>query len=513
MLRTVTRIHPRDTVAVALRAISKGEQVSVSGISVTVLDNIPAGHKIALGDIAPGQVVVKYGFPIGRATTEITAGSHIHVHNLVPTAGNGVEYHYDPHDVHIETTMGQKPVKIKAYRRPDGQIGVRNEIWVVPTVGCVNELSQRLAHWACAEFAGKGVDGVYALTHPYGCSQLGEDEQATWRILADLALHPNAGAVLVVGLGCENNTMAGFQRLLADLQRGRPHTAERTGFMIAQQCDDEFAEGKKQLTKLFEYASSFTRTATDASHLILGMKCGASDGFSGITANPLAGYVSDTIAALGGAAILTEVTEMFGAEQALYSRCATAEMAARAAALLDDFKAYFVRNGEAVYDCPSPGNKDGGLTTLEDKSLGCVQKGGSAPIKAVLRYGERLVSAVPNACTKGVGGLALLGGPGNDFVSATALTAAGAHMLLFTTGRGTPFGAPVPTIKISSNSAIAKKKRGWVDFDAGRVLSEKPAKVKADMLRLVWEVASGKRTRNEINGNRQIGIFKRGVIV
>jgi altronate hydrolase len=283
--------------------------------------------------------------------------------------------------------------------------------------------------------------------------------------------------------------------------------------MVAQQCDDEFADGKKQLTKLFRYASAFERQETDASHLILGMKCGGSDGFSGITANPLAGFVSDTISAMGGAAILTEVTEMFGAEQALFSRCTNAVMAARAAALLDDFKAYFVRNGEAVYDCPSPGNKDGGLTTLEDKSLGCVQKGGSAPIKAVLRYGERLVSAVPGGVTKGIGGIALLGGPGNDLVSATALTAAGAHMLLFTTGRGTPFGAPVPTIKIASNSALAKKKKGWIDFDAGRLLAEEPARVRADLLKLVWDVASGRRTRNEINGNRQIGIFKTGVTV
>jgi altronate hydrolase len=486
------RIHTNDSVAVALRPVAKGETISFGDGNLSAADAIPPGHKIALRDIARGEAVFKYGYPIGRAKVPIARGSHVHTHNLETMLSESAEYHYDP--VAKTEQRKESPPVIEAYKRSDGKIGIRNEIWIIPTVGCVNKTAEILAHWGDAEL--QGVDGVYAWTHPYGCSQMGEDHETTRRILANLALHPNAGAVLIVGLGCENNTIESFKTLLGNFE------PDRIAFMTTQQWDDEIAEGKKLLTRLAAYAASFRREKVDASALVIGMKCGGSDGFSGITANALVGRVCDRLTAMGATAILTEVPEMFGAEQMLMDRCENTQVFEKTVSLIRDFKDYYVKHGQVVYENPSPGNKEGGITTLEDKSCGCVQKGGNAPVRAVYRYGE---------CIDTLGGLALLEGPGNDIVSTTAMTAAGAQIILFTTGRGTPLGAPVPTLKIASNTALAAKKSSWIDFDAGRMLSEDLETVNADILRLVMDTASGKLTKNESNGYREIAIFKNGV--
>jgi altronate hydrolase len=387
----------------------------------------------------------------------------------------------------------------QVYRRPDGQIGIRNEIWIIPTVGCVNGIARTLARWGDAEFrrgdAG-GIDGVYAWTHPHGCSQLGEDHEATRGILKGLALHPNAGAVLILSLGCESNTLESFRELLG------PQDARRIAFLSCQRCEDEIAEGKRLLQQLAAYAAAARREEAGPAGLILGLKCGGSDGLSGITANALAGRVCDTFCAWGAGAILTEIPEIFGAEQILLDRCESREVFDKALSLIGNFKAYYRSQGRPIYENPSPGNKAGGISTLEEKSCGCVQKGGLSPLRGICPYGER--AAGP--------GLTLLEGPGNDMVSATALAAAGAQLILFTTGRGTPLGAPAPLIKIASNSPLARRKSNWIDFDAGRLLAEDPDLIHTELLRLITAVISGRtKTRSEEHDCREIAIFKNGV--
>jgi altronate hydrolase len=484
MEETQIRIHPDDNVAVALCQTG----------------DVPAGHKIALRDIDAGEKIIKYGYPIGAATEKIAKGAHVHTHNVRTLLSETPTYHYTPVSQSAAPTAAQIPT-INVFKRRDGQIGIRNEIWIIPTVGCVNRTAEALARWADAEFAGSGIDGVYAWTHPYGCSQMGDDHKATQTILADLAKHPNAGAALIVGLGCENNTIEQFRSALGSYA----DAGERIAFLIAQQCKDEIETGKKLLTDLAGYAKKAKRENAKFSELIIGMKCGGSDGFSGITANALVGQVCDEITGMGGSAILTEVPEMFGAEQMLMDRCANRELFDKTVLLVEGFKEYYRAHNQVVYDNPSPGNKAGGITTLEDKSCGCVQKGGKAIVRGVYRYGERIAG--------GVRGLSLLEGPGNDIVSSTAMTAAGAHLILFTTGRGTPLGAPVPTVKIASNSELARNKANWIDFDAGRMLSSEPLDaIRDDMLQLIVDVASGvKKTKNELNGYREIAIFKNGV--
>jgi altronate hydrolase len=383
------------------------------------------------------------------------------------------------------------------YRRPGGRIGIRNEIWIIPTVGCVNRIAQILARWGEMEFCreGSGIDGVYAWTHPYGCSQLGEDHEATRGILKGLALHPNAGAVLILSLGCENNTLESFKELLGPATEGM-------AFLSCQDCGDEIAEGKRLLERLACHAAQARRETAGPAGLVLGLKCGGSDGLSGITANALTGRVCDTFCAWGAGAVLTEIPEIFGAEQILLDRCESREVFDRACTLIENFKAYYRSQGQPIYENPSPGNKAGGISTLEEKSCGCVQKGGLSPIRGLCRYGAQVSGP----------GLSLLEGPGNDMVSTTALTAAGAQIILFTTGRGTPLGAPAPVIKIASNTALARQKPAWIDFDAGRLLNEDPDRVHAELLQLIGAVISGRvKTRNEEHDCREIAIFKNGV--
>jgi altronate hydrolase len=491
-MKRLIQIHPNDNVAVAPEAIEAG---TAEG-SLFFTQAIPRGHKAALVDLQPGDIVRKYGFPIGRATAPIRAGGHVHSHNMETGLGGDTTLEYTPRQAG-GAAAGDVPV-FQGYRREDGRAATRNEIWIINTVACVNVPSQRIAEQAARRFAGR-VDGIHAFTHPYGCSQLGDDLGHTRKILSALVRHPNAAAVLILGLGCENNTMQSFLREVGAYDPGRVR------FFNAQDVSDEVEEGLAAVEALVAYAEQFKRRPMAASELVLGMKCGGSDGFSGITANPLVGRIANRLTSWGGTAILTEVPEMFGAEGALFDRCDSRETFDKALGMVNEFKEYFRRHDEPIYENPSPGNKDGGITTLEEKSLGCIQKGGSAPVKYIAGYGE--------SAPQKLGGLCLVQAPGNDGVSATALAAAGAHEVLFTTGRGTPLGVPVPTLKIASNTSLAERKPGWIDFNAGRLLEpEADAEAVADdLMRLILEVASGKESRNEANGFREISIWKQGV--
>lgn len=483
------KIHPTDNVAVALRPIEKGSVWN----EVTVLENIPQGHKMALMPIQENDQVIKYGFSIGHATTNILAGEWVHTHNIATNLSGEVSYTYEPK---VKYLQPQPAGVFRGYRRKDGKVGIRNEIWIIPTVGCVNDVAKALAQ-ENQDLVTGNIEGLYAFTHPFGCSQTGDDHAQTCKLLAALAQHPNAGAVLVLHLGCENLTHEQFAAELGNFDK------DRVKFLTCQNVEDEFVAGRAILKECAAFADQFVREEIPASELVIGMKCGGSDGLSGITANPVVGQFSDMLVAQGGSTVLTEVPEMFGAEGFLMNRCINEAVFQKAVDMINGFKAYFIRHNEVVYENPSPGNKAGGITTLEDKSCGCVQKGGTAPIMDVIGYGETVTSK----------GLNMLYGPGNDLVSATALTAAGAHMVLFTTGRGTPFGAPAPTMKIATNTLLATQKANWIDFNAGVVADgvQTIHETAEDLMALVLKVASGEQTKTEKKGYRDISIFKDGV--
>ncbi|MBQ7363047.1 MAG: altronate dehydratase [Clostridia bacterium] len=488
-MKDAIKINKADNVAVALRELKAGE----SFFGATLDTDVPMGHKIAITEIGLGQDVIKYGLPIGHATKDIPRGAWVHTHNMATGLSGELSYTYEPSTTELPK---REPTTFLGYRREGGRVGIRNEIWIIPTVGCVNDVAKRLAKEGEALVSGS-LEGVWAYTHPYGCSQTGGDHETTKRLLASLAHHPNAAAVLIVTLGCENLTEEQFREALGDFD------GERIKFLSCQSSEDEIAEGKELLSSLAERAKRYEREPIPSSELIVGMKCGGSDGLSGITANPTVGCFSDLLISMGGTTVLTEVPEMFGAETLLMNRAKNEEVFEKTVKMINSFKSYFLSHGENVYENPSPGNKKGGITTLEDKSCGCVQKGGSAPVSDVIGYGERITER----------GLNLLAGPGNDLVSATALTAAGAHLVLFTTGRGTPFGAPAPTMKLATNTELATRKSSWIDFSAGTVAEgeDTPESVAARLYELVIEIASGKRTRAEENGCREIAIFKDGV--
>jgi len=486
-------INEKDNVAVAIGAVKSGEEISANGTSVTVLSDIPAGHKIALRDIEKDENIIKYGFPIGHAKDFIPAGSHVHSHNTASNLGSLLSYEYTPN---FEDLEKKAPRTFKGYKRPDGRVGIRNEVWIIPTVGCVNSLVREIENGS-QQYITPNIDGIYSYNHPYGCSQLGGDQDNTLKYLCGLIRHPNAGAVLVVGLGCENGNIGELKKFLGE------YDPNRVKFLTTQEVSDDIEEGIRLVKELADYANGFSREDCDSSHLVLGLKCGGSDGFSGITANPLLGAVSDILIAEGGSSILTEVPEMFGAETILMNRCRTTELFDKTVDLINNFKKYFMRYGEKVDENPSPGNKAGGITTLEDKSLGCTQKGGNAPVEDVLQYAEPVTQ----------NGLSLLQAPGNDLVASNALVASGAHMVLFTTGRGTPFGCPVPTVKISSNSALYEKKTSWIDYNAGILLEGKPmAEVAEDFYSYILKLASGElHAKSEKLDKHELAIFKDGV--
>lgn len=487
------QIHPLDTVAVALHALTPGNPARGNGMSVPIRDPIPKGHKIALRRMEKGETVLKYGCPIGRTKQTIEAGCWVHSHNMESLLEGLEEYRYEPQWSDLKP---EAPVFFPGYRRPDGKVGVRNELWIVPMVGCVNGLARQLERLAGARLPA-GVDGVFAFQHSCGCSQLGDDLENTQKLLSGLLLHPNAGGVLALCLGCENNRPEQMQALLGDFDRNRIQ------FLVCQECEDEIEEGLRVLERLGRYAASFRREPCPVSSLTVGLKCGGSDGLSGITANPLVGSFSDWLLARGGSAVLTEVPEMFGAEQLLMNRCRTEKVFQHTVQLINGFRRYFMRYGEPIDENPSPGNREGGITTLAEKSLGCVQKSGSAPVEDVLLYGEQVKTT----------GLSLLQGPGNDLTAACALAAAGAQIILFTTGRGTPLGCPVPTLKLSSNSPLAEKKRNWIDFDAGRLLSgDSRERLTEELAQLVLSVASGtQRAKAEALDKSELTIFRDGV--
>ena len=437
--------------------------------------NLENGHKYAVCDISKGERIIKYGYPIGVATTDIRKGEHVHSHNLKTALSSALEYSYNPELFEIKE---EKPMEIKAYVRKNGEIGIRNDIWIINTVGCVNKTAERLSH----------LTGALSFPHPYGCSQLGDDHGITQKILKGLITHPNAGGVLVLGLGCENNHIEEMKKVIGD------YDTERIRFLNSQDVDNEITEGVKIISELKAIAEKDKRVCVPISRLKIGLKCGGSDGLSGITANPLCGRITDRLIAMGGSAVLTEVPEMFGAEHILMQRAVSEEVFRDTVKLINNYKVYFIAHGQPISENPSPGNKAGGITTLEEKSLGCVQKGGKAPVTAVLDYGDKVEKA----------GLSLLNGPGNDIVAVTNLTAAGCHLILFTTGRGTPLGAPVPTVKIATNTALAERKTGWIDFDAQRGRDK-------ELFDLIVSVACGNETKNEKNGYKEIAIFKSGV--
>jgi altronate hydrolase len=493
---TIHLVDAADDVAIALRALEPGEIIAAAGERIEIREPIPRGHKLALRDIREGAAVRKFGWPIGRAARAIPRGSHVHTGNLVTRLSGLNEYEYHPSAHASIPAIPEKTIPtFLGYKRANGRVGTRNEIWILCTVGCVARTAERIARLGSEKFKGR-VDGVYAFTHPFGCSQLGDDLKNTRRVLASLANHPNAGGVLVVGLGCESNQLSALLGEAKDIDPARIKS------FSAQASDDETEEGLAALEALVAIAEQDKREPCPLSALTIGLKCGGSDGFSGITANPLVGRIADAVAAAGGTPILTEIPEVFGAEQLLMERATDETVFRGIVNVVNDFKRYFLDHGQPIYENPSPGNIAGGITTLEEKSLGAVQKGGHAPVNQVLRYGER--ASKP--------GLVLLEAPGNDAVSSTALVAAGATVLLFTTGRGTPLGFPVPTLKISSNSALGEKKPKWIDFDAGQVLAGKSMEEAGqELLQLVIDTASGKPARNEINDEREIAIWKSGV--
>ena len=489
------KINPADSVVVCLRPMQKGEVIDIDGKQITLLQDTPAGHKVLLVDVEEGTDIIKYGYPIGHARQAMKAGEWVNDTNLKTNLSGTLEYEYKP--VNEQLTIKNENRSFKGYIRKNGDVGVRNEIWVVPTVGCVNGIAEELVKRLTEETRLEGIDAIHAWHHNYGCSQLSEDHENTRKVLRDIVLHPNAGAVLVLSLGCENNQPEDFMAMLGDYDK------DRIKLLVTQRVEgDEVEEGMKVLRDLYAIAREDRREDVPVSKLRVGLKCGGSDGFSGITANPLVGEFSDWLVAQGGTSVLTEVPEMFGAETILMNRCETPELFNQTVSLINNFKNYFLSHGEPVGENPSPGNKAGGISTLEDKALGCTQKCGRAPVSGVMEYGDRLENT----------GLNLLSTPGNDLVASTALASCGCHIVLFTTGRGTPFGTFVPTMKIATNPTLAKNKPNWVDFSAGQLVEGRTMQeIVPEFIDKVLAVASGEKARNEMNGYREISIFKNGV--
>lgn len=491
----VLRIHPTDNVAVCISPLKEGEEFIVGGKTIRTLNDIPSGHKIMLCDIKSGDIICKYGYPIGEARKDLKCGEWVNEKNIKTRLSGTLEYEYSPTpSPKIEST---EPRTFKGYKRENGKVGVRNEIWIVPTVGCVNGIADKLAQRLEEESHLEGIDGIHSWHHNYGCSQLSDDHENTRMVLRDIVTHPNAGGVLVLSLGCENNKPEDFMSMLGEYNHGRIKLA------VTQRIDgDEMEYCMNILRELYATASKDKREEVPVSELCIGLKCGGSDGFSGITANPLVGRLSDWIVSQGGTTVLTEVPEMFGAETILMDRCKTRELFDKTVKMINDFKDYYISHGEPVGENPSPGNNAGGISTLEEKSLGCIQKGGTSQVCDVLSYAEKV-------STKG---LCLLSAPGNDLVASTALACAGCQIVIFTTGRGTPFGTFVPTMKVSTNTELAQKKHNWIDYNAGTLLDGKTMEDACNELAdAVIEIASGKQTRNEINGYSEIAIFKNGV--
>ena len=494
-LATFLKINPADSVVVCLQPKKKGDIIEIDGKQIVVNQDTPAGHKVLIKDAKEGEDIIKYGYPIGHARQNLKAGDWVNENNLKTNLSGTLEYTYHP--VNEKLNIKNENRTFKGYVRKNGDVGVRNEIWIVPTVGCVNGIAERLVNQLKKETQEEGIDAIWSWHHNFGCSQLSGDHENTRKILRDICLHPNAGGVLVLSLGCENNQPDEFMKMLGDYDK------DRIRLLVTQKVEgDEVEAGMEILRELYAISKNDKREEVPVSKLRVGLKCGGSDGFSGITANPLVGEFSDWLVAQGGTSILTEVPEMFGAETILMNRCETTELFDQTVSMINNFKEYFLSHGEPVGENPSPGNKAGGISTLEDKALGCTQKCGKAPVSGVMEYGDRLQHT----------GLNLLSAPGNDLVAATALASAGCHIVLFTTGRGTPFGTFVPTMKIATNPTLAKNKPHWIDFSAGQLVEGRTMQeLVPEFIDMVLDVASGKHAHNEANGYREISIFKNGV--
>ncbi|MBU5594483.1 altronate dehydratase family protein [Amphibacillus sp. MSJ-3] len=493
-MRKFKQLHERDNVIVALMPLKQGEVLEVNDQSIKLIEDVPQGHKLAIQPIKEEDHVIKYGYPIGHAIAEIKVGQWVHTHNMKTNLSGIEDYQYNPKSV--ENPFDRDDRHFYGYKRKNGEVGIRNELWIVPTVGCVNGVAEQILKEFERELGDIApFEQALVLSHQYGCSQLGDDHENTRQILSDIVHHPNAGGVLVLGLGCENNIVEEFEQHLGDYDK------DRVRFLVSQLVSDEVEEGVQKLKEIYQAAKDDHRERLPLSELRIGLKCGGSDGLSGITANPLVGEFSDYLVAQGGTTVLTEVPEMFGAETILMERAENEQVFNKTVEMINDFKAYFIKNEQPVYENPSPGNKDGGITTLEDKSLGCTQKAGTDIVRDVLKYGDRLKKK----------GLNLLSAPGNDLVAASALAASGCHIVLFTTGRGTPFGTFVPTIKISSNSQIYEKKPHWIDFNAGQLLEKDNTDVLDQFIDYIIDIANGTKSKNELNGYRELAIFKTGV--
>ncbi|KAE9529825.1 UxaA family hydrolase [Testudinibacter aquarius] len=493
-MKQLIKINPQDNVAVALQDLSPRQTVNLDGAVFKVKSAVARGHKIALQPIANGDLVIKYGYPIGHATQPIELGEHVHVHNTKTNLSDINDYQYQPVATALDRQIADKEVQL--YRRTNGEVGIRNELWIVPTVGCVVGIARQIQKQFLQNHPELAIDGVYTFNHSYGCSQLGDDHENTKIILQDMVKHPNAGGVLVIGLGCENNQVDVFQQTLGN------YDPQRVKFMVSQKVGDEVEAGVALLEQLYQQMVLDKRQVGKLSEVKFGLECGGSDGFSGITANPMLGLFSDYLTSHGGTTVLTEVPEMFGAERILMSHCRDEQTFTKTVAMVNDFKQYFIRHQQPIYENPSPGNKEGGITTLEDKSLGCTQKAGHSQVVDVLKYGERLK----------ISGLNLLSAPGNDAVATSALAAAGCHIVLFTTGRGTPYGGFVPTLKIATNSELAQRKKHWIDFNAGQLLEEvSMTQMLQNFIDLLVNTVNGQPTKNEINDFRELAIFKSGV--
>lgn len=498
MKQAYMRVHPSDSVLVALQPLPSDMEIALDDKTFNLQEAIPAGHKFALQDIEAGKDIVKYGSAIGIATNKITRGSWVHTHTMKTRLSGIISYSYNP----TPYTMSE-PRNIRktflGYPRTTGSVGTRNEVWIIPTVSCVNHTTEVIAEAARRRFEDR-CDGIYALPHNTGCSQLGEDARMSQHILKGIVQHPNAGGVLLVSLGCENNDLKHFMPLLDSIDEKRVRT------MVTQEIQgDEIAHGLELIDEILQEMQHDARVETPVSKLALGLKCGGSDAFSGLTANPLVGSIADRLVACGGSGILTEVPEMFGAEHLLMNRADTEETFDKIVALINAFKQYYLDSNLPIYENPSPGNREGGITTLEEKSLGNIQKSGFSPIIDTLTYGESVKKP----------GINLLEGPGNDNVSITNMLASGAQMLLFTTGRGNPLSSMIPTIKIASNSRLAETKPNWIDFNAGSILEESSLSTTRDELwNHMLDIASGiEKTRSEIENYRAIMIFKKGVLL
>ncbi|WP_375753693.1 UxaA family hydrolase [Vibrio sp. HN007] len=489
------KINDLDNVVVGLESLKEGEQLHLGNTIITLKEDISRGGKIAIKDIAINDDIIKYGSPIGHATETISKGTWLHTHNIKTNLSGTDEYQYKPDFPNLDAiNLANK--HFLGYQRASGNVGIRNEIWVIPTVGCVNGIAKQAIKAFMSELENIECDGVHLFPHNYGCSQLGDDHENTRKILSNMVHHPNAGGVLVIGLGCENNQIGPFKELVGQFDE------DRVKFMVAQNEDNEVETAVNHLKSIYQNIKNDTRTETPISQLKVGLECGGSDGLSGITANPLLGLFSDYLIEKGGTSVLTEVPEMFGAEHILFERCVNKKTFDKAVSMVNDFKQYFIEHNQPIYENPSPGNKKGGISTLEDKSMGCTQKAGSSVVVDVLNYGDRLNTQ----------GLNLLSAPGNDAVATSALAASGCHMVLFSTGRGTPYGGFVPTVKLATNSELALKKKHWIDFNAGQLIEGvEMQELLIQFIDLVCDIASGTQTKNEINEIRELAIFKSGV--